>query len=64
MKTNTIMRMAFACGVTMLSAVSVASDIAVGKWERYTFDGNTPTVGAGEGLYLCEKAASVSYAGT
>ena len=56
--------MAFACGVTMLSAVSVASDIAVGKWERYTFDGNTPTVGAGEGLYLCEKAASVSYAGT
>jgi len=61
---NTIVRMAVACAVALASAISLAADIAVGKWERKTIDGNTPAIGVGEGLYLCEKAASVAYTGT
>ena len=49
---------------TCAGAGLFADDIAVGKWARLTIDDNTPALGAGEGLYLCEKAASVSYAGT
>ncbi len=64
MKANTKTRKAFACAMALASATSFAADIAVGKWERQTIDDGTPSIGAGEGLYLCEKAASVSYAGT
>ena len=62
MKTNKIMRWAIACGIAMLSVVSVASDIALGKWERYTFDGSTPAIGTGEGLFLNGSEASFSFA--
>ena len=62
MKTSKMIRWAIACGVAMLSVVSVASDIAVGKWERYTFNGDTPAIGAGEGLFLNGGEASLSFA--
>lgn len=57
-------RMAVACVMALAGAISFAADIAVGKWERQTIDDDTPAIGVGEGLYLCEKAASVSYTGT
>ena len=56
--------MAVACAVALAGAISFAADIAVGKWERQSIDDDTPAIGVGEGLYLCEKAASVSYTGT
>ena len=52
-----------ACAMALASAISLAADISVGKWERKTIDGNTPAIGVGEGLYLCENAASVAYVG-
>ena len=64
MKTNTMTRKAIACAMALASATSFAADIAVGKWERQTIDDGTQSIGAGEGLYLCEKAASLSYTGT
>ena len=58
-----ITRKAIACAMALASAISFAADIAVGKWERRTLDDDTPAFGVGEGLYLCEKAASLSYVG-
>ena len=63
-KMNTLTRAAIACVATCACAALFAADIAVGQWERLSIDDDTPAIGAGEGLYLCENAASVSYVGT
>ena len=62
MRTNKMMRWAIASGVALLSAASAASDIAVGKWGRGAVDGDTPAIGAGEGLFLNGGEASFTFA--
>ena len=47
---NTMIKRLIACAMALASAISLAADIAVGKWERKTIDGNTPAIGVGEGL--------------
>lgn len=64
MKTGKMTRTAVACAAACASATLCAADIAVGQWARQAIDDDTPAIGAGEGLYLCEDAASLSYVGT
>ncbi len=61
-KINEMTCRAIACGVAILSGASAASDIAVGKWDRFSFDGNTPALGANEGLFLNGGEASFAFA--
>lgn len=62
MRTNNMMRWAIASGVALLSVASVAADIAVSKWGRGAVDGDTPAIGAGEGLFLNGGEASFAFA--
>lgn len=49
--------------VVVMTLFSFADDIAVGKWERFTIDGETPAVGSDKGVFINNGSASVVFAG-